>query len=86
MKLFQIFHALGRKFDIQLRYDRLPHPAYTPPLHLHLGKTVLPDSDEGSDAVLAVVEKDDPGFSLGKKAYTLEDCTRTCHRGPWTRR
>lgn len=30
-------------------------------LDLHLGETVLPDSHEWGNAVLAVVEEDDPG-------------------------
>ena len=39
----------------------------TPPrenLNLHLGKTVLPDGNEGGDTVLAVVEEDDHAIGV----------------------
>lgn len=51
-------------------------------LDLHLGKTVLPDSDEWSDAVLAVVEEDDPEDPSASANNIWLSGQLTFHPGP----
>jgi hypothetical protein len=46
-------------------------------LDLHLGKTMLPDSDKRSNAILAVVEKNDPnGIRYGREHEKRQRCKR----------
>lgn len=44
-------------------------------LDLHLGETMLPDSDERSDTILAVIHENDPNFISKISSEGFQDAT-----------